>query len=55
MYRYVSLISNVRVEIQMRRGHLFWVKNRQTSEVIDLQPLSDDYWCLKTREFTVLS
>ena len=28
----------------MKRGHLFWAKNRQTNQVIDLQGLFNEYW-----------
>ena len=45
----------MRVEIQMRSGHLVWAKNQQKSEVIDLQALTNDYWTSSQREFTVLS
>jgi len=43
----------MRVEIQMRRGHLFWAKIRQTNEAIDLQALFDDYWGSNKHDFTV--
>ena len=39
----------------MREGHLFWAKNRQTSEVIDIQGLFNDYWDSNEREFLVSS
>jgi hypothetical protein len=37
----------------MRSGHLFWAKNRQASEVIDIQGIFNDYWCSNDREFLV--
>jgi hypothetical protein len=39
----------------MRRGHLFWAKNRQTSDVIDIQGLLNNYWDSNEREFLVSS
>ena len=44
--------SKMRAEIQMRSGHLFWAKHRQTSEVIDVKGLFDDYWSSNKYEFT---
>ena len=43
----------MRAEIQMRRGHLFWAKNRLASAIIDLQALFNDYWGSNKDEFTV--
>ena len=51
----VCLTSNMRVEIEMRSGHLLWAKNRQTGEVIDLQGLFNDYWASTKHRFTVPS
>jgi len=45
----------MRIEIQMRSGHLIWAKNRLASELIDLQALFDDYWSSNKHEFTVPS
>jgi len=39
----------------MRKGHLFWAKNRQTSEVIDIQTLFNKFWDSNEREFLVSS
>jgi len=47
--------SNLRTEIEMRDGHLLWAKNRQASEMIDLQALFNDYWNSNESEFTVPS
>ena len=45
----------MRVEIHMRTGHLFWAKNRQTSEMISLNALLDEYWSSTKLEFTIPS
>jgi hypothetical protein len=39
----------------MKSGHLFWAKDREASEVIDLDGLFNDYWSSNNHEFTVLS
>jgi len=39
----------------MRKGHLFWAKNRQTNEVIDIQALFNKDWDTNEREFLVSS
>jgi len=39
----------------MRKGHLFWAKNRQTSEVIDIRALFNKFWDSNEREFLVSS
>ena len=43
------------VDIQMRTGHLFWAEYRQTSDVIDLNTLFNEYWSSTKLEFTVPS
>jgi len=45
----------MRAEIQMRRSHLFWAKDRQASEVIDLQELFNAYWGSVKHVFTISS
>ena len=45
----------MRAEIQMKRGHLFWANYQQTSEVIDVKALFNDYWSSNKHEFTVPS
>ena len=55
MCRGVSPASEMRAEIQMKSGHLFWAKDRLASEVIDLQELFNDYWNPDKHVFTVLS
>jgi hypothetical protein len=39
----------------MRSGHLIWAKIRQTSEVIDIHRLFNEYWASNEREFLVSS
>jgi len=51
--RGVSPTSTMHAEIQMRSGHLFWAKNRQASDAIDLQALFNGYWISTKFEFTV--
>ena len=55
MCRYVSPASEIRVEIQMKSGHSFWAKDRQTTEAIDLKDILDGYWSSGKPEFTVSS
>ena len=43
----------MRVEIQMRSGKIFKVKNRHVSRVIDLEKLFFDHWSSNAHEFTV--
>ena len=53
MCRGFSSTSEMRTEIQMRSGKLFWAKTRLASEVIDLQALFNGYWSSNKHEFTV--
>ena len=46
--------SNLRLEIQMKDSHLPWTKKEQTSKVIDLESLFNDYWTSKEHEIVVL-
>ena len=55
MCRDVSPASELRAEIQMKRGYLILTKNLQKSETIDLQALFDDYWSSSKHEFTISS
>jgi len=55
MCRDISPTSEIRAEIQMKSGHLFWTKYREKSDVIDLQAVFSDYWTSIKREFTVES
>ena len=54
MCRGLSPTSEMRAEIHMS-GKFLWGKNRQASEVIDLQSLFNDYWSSDGREFIVPS
>ena len=45
----------MRVEIQMRSGHSFWAKNRQNSDIVDIQGLLSNYLDSNEHEFTVPS
>ena len=51
--RGVSLTSQLRVEIQMRSGHLPWAKKEQTGHLINLQEVFGDYWSSEMRELTL--
>ena len=54
MYREVSPISEIRVEIKTKSGHLFWAKkNPLIGEEIDIQALFNDYWNSDKYEFTI--
>ena len=53
--RGISSISEIRGEIQMKTGYSFWAKNRQNSDVIDIQALLKRYWISTEHEFTVHS
>ena len=39
----------------MRTGHSFWAKNRQNSDVIDIQGLLKEYWGSTEHELMVTS
>ena len=41
------------VAIQMKRGHLPWATEEQTSKEIDLRGLYDDYWTSKAHELSL--
>ena len=45
----------MRMEIQMRSGHSFWAKNRQNSDIVDIQGLRSSYLDSNEHEFTVPS
>ena len=51
--RDVSLTSPIRLEVQMKHGHLAWANKEQASKPIDVQGLFGDYWSSKMRELTV--
>jgi len=52
--RDVSPTSQIRAEVRMTRGHSFWATYLETSDIIDLQALFNDYWSSNSHEFTVL-
>ena len=43
----------MRVEIQIKSGNRPWAKKDQTSKVVDLEKLFNDYWTSKAHELTV--
>jgi len=43
----------MRVEIQMKRGHLSWPKKEQASKEINLLELFNNYWTSKARELVL--
>jgi hypothetical protein len=53
--RDLSPISQLRAEIRMKRGPLSVPRYRETSEDIDLQALSNDYWNTEDFKFTISS
>ena len=55
MCRNISPMSEIRVDVQRKTGHLFLAKSRETNELIDLQGLFKDYWASEKRQFTVPS
>jgi len=55
IFRGIFPTSEMRAEIQLRSGHLFWTKIRRLSEPIDLQALFNDYRSTIKHVFTVPS
>ena len=55
MYRDVSPTSQIRAEVRMQRGRSFWATYQETSEVIELHGVLNDYWSSSDDEFTILS
>ena len=55
MCRDVTPASKMHAEVQLKSGHLFWAKYRQTNEPIDLQAIFNEYWTSNKREFIVPS
>jgi hypothetical protein len=53
MRRDASPISQMRVEIQVKSGHLSLGKKEQGGEEIDCQALFNDYWNTTAHEFPV--
>ena len=54
VYRHVSPTSQIRVEVRLKSGHLFWAKYQEGSEVVDLIDIFKDYWGSIHDDFTVL-
>ena len=52
--RDVSPTSQIRAELRMRTGHLFWTRYQETSDIFDLHGLFSDYWSSDDHQFTVL-
>ena len=52
-YRDVSPTSHVRVEIQIKSGHVPWAKQDQNIKNIDLRKPFNEYWTSKKHELTV--
>jgi len=53
VYRDISPISHVRVEIQIKSGHLSWAKKVQNIKEINMKKPFDEYWTSKKHEITV--
>ena len=53
VYRGISPTSHVRVEIQIKSGHLPWAKKSQNIKEIDIQKPFNEYWTSKVHELTV--
>ena len=53
VYRDISPTSNVRVEIQIKSGHLPWAKKDQEIKEIDIKKPVDEYWTSEEHELTV--
>ena len=54
VYRDISPISILRVEIQIKSGHLHWAKKIQNMKEIDIQKPFHEYWASGEHELTVL-
>src|SRR5258706_2455749 len=53
-YEKVVVGSNLRVEIQIKSGHLHWAKKIQNMKEIDIQNPFNEYWASGEHELTVL-
>jgi hypothetical protein len=53
MCRDASPTSQMRVEIQVKSGHLQWGKKEQGGKEIDCEALFKDYWNTTAHEFLV--
>ena len=54
VYRDISPTSNLRVEIQIKSGHLHWAKKIQNVKEIDIQKQFNEYWTSGQHELMVL-
>jgi hypothetical protein len=53
VYRDISPTSHVRVEIQIKSGHLPWAKKDQNTKEIDIKKPVNEYWTSEEHELTV--
>ena len=53
VYRDISPTSRVRVEVQIKRGHLPWAKKDQNIKDIDIDKSLHEYWASKEHQITV--
>ena len=53
VYRDVSPTSHIRVEIQIKSGHVPWAKKDRNIKEIDLRKPLNEYWASKKHEFTI--
>jgi len=53
VYREISPTSQVRIEIQMKSGHLPWAKKDRNVKEIGLEKLFDEYWTSEVHGLTV--
>ena len=55
MCRGVYSTSDMRAEIEMKRGHSIWARHQRKLEVIDLGGVFNEYWGSTKHEFIVPS
>ena len=53
VYSDISPTSRVRVEIQIKRGHLPWAKKDQNIKDIDINKSLHEYWTSKEHQITI--
>ena len=53
VYRDISPTSRVRVEVQIKKGHLPWAKKDQNMKEIDIKKSFNEYWTSKDHQITV--
>ena len=53
IYRDISPTSHVRVEIQIKSGHLPWAKKDKEIKEIDIKKPVNEYWTSQEHELTV--